>query len=61
MLKKLIAPVAVGGALLGSLAVGGVADAATPATTSTPAVHAAGTHPARRGSVPTARAIRARA
>ena len=48
MLKKFLAPVAVGGALLGSLAVGGVAGAATPATTSTPAVHAAGTHPARQ-------------
>ena len=32
MLKKLIAPVAIGGALLGSLAMGGVATAATPAT-----------------------------
>ena len=39
MFKKLIAPVVVGGVLLGSLAVGGVAAAATPTTTSTPAAH----------------------
>jgi hypothetical protein len=48
MLQKLIAPVAVGGALLGSLALGGVAGAATPAPTTTPAAHTAGTHPARQ-------------
>ena len=39
MFKKLIAPVVVGGVLLGSLAVGGVAAAVTPTTTSTPAAH----------------------
>jgi len=40
MLKKLIAPVAVGGVLLGSLALGGVASAATPTPTTAPAAHA---------------------
>ena len=44
MFTKLVAPVVVGGVLLGSLAVGGVASAATPSTT--PAVHsrASGDH-----------------
>jgi hypothetical protein len=37
MLKKLIAPVVIGGVLLGSLAMGGVATAATPPTA--PAAH----------------------
>lgn len=40
MFKKLVAPVVVGGVLLGSLAIGGVASAATPPTTSSPAAHA---------------------
>jgi hypothetical protein len=44
MFTKLIAPVLVGGALLGSVAVGGTAFAATPATPA-PAAHAAA-HPA---------------
>ena len=35
MFKKLIAPVVVGGVLAGSLALGGVAGAATPTTTTT--------------------------
>ena len=39
MFKKLVAPVVIGGVLLGSLAMGGVASAAT--STSTPAAHAA--------------------
>jgi len=46
MLKKLIAPVVVSGALLGSLAVGGAANAATPTTTAPAAAtthHAGGT------------------
>jgi hypothetical protein len=42
MFKKLIAPVAVGGVLLGSLAMGGVASAATPTSVTTPAAHVAG-------------------
>jgi hypothetical protein len=36
MLKKLIAPAVAGGILVGSLAMGGVASAATPTTTTTP-------------------------
>jgi hypothetical protein len=49
MFKKLIAPVLVGGALLGSLAVGAIAQAATPTPTSTaaPSAHAA-THPGHK-------------
>jgi len=47
MLKKLIAPVVVSGALLGSLAVGGAAYAGTPA--STPATTAPVTAPAGLG------------
>ncbi len=43
MLKKLIAPVVLSGALLGSLAVGGVAFAAAPATPATPAAAPAAT------------------
>ncbi len=43
MMKKLIAPVLAGGILVGSLAVGGVASAATPSTTpSTHATHTGG-------------------
>jgi hypothetical protein len=40
MLKKLIAPVAVSGALIGSLVVGGAAYAASPSTTAPAAAHA---------------------
>ena len=41
MFKKLVAPIVVGGVLVGSLAMGGVASAATPTTTpaATPAAH----------------------
>ena len=45
MLKKLIAPVVVGGVLFASLATGGVASAATSTTTTSPAAHA-GAHKA---------------
>jgi hypothetical protein len=48
MFKKLMPPVVIGGALLASLAVGGVANAATP--TANPAVHA-GTHNAHKSTV----------
>jgi hypothetical protein len=41
MLKKLIAPAIAGGILVGSLAMGGAAYAATPAPTTAPAAHAA--------------------
>ncbi|HVC67181.1 MAG TPA: hypothetical protein VND44_06260 [Acidimicrobiales bacterium] len=44
MLKKLIAPVAVSGALLGSLVVGGAAYAAAPTTAAPAAAHAAAHH-----------------
>ena len=44
MLKKLIAPVAVSGALLGSLVVGGAAYAAAPTSTAPAAAHAAAHH-----------------
>ena len=47
MFKKLIVPVLVGGALLVSLAVGGIAQAATPTTTAVPAVHGT-THPGHK-------------
>ena len=47
MFKKLIAPVLVGGALLGSLAVGGSAYATTPAPTNAPAAQV-GTHPGHK-------------
>lgn len=46
MLKRLIAPVALGAALLGTLAVGGVAGAAAPTPTPAAAAHS-GTHPGR--------------
>jgi hypothetical protein len=41
MLKKLIAPAIAGGILVGSLAMGGAAYAATPAPAAAPAAHAA--------------------
>ena len=47
MFKKLIAPVLVGGALLGSLAIGGIAQAATPPSTAVPTAHAA-VHPGHK-------------
>ncbi|HEY5109386.1 MAG TPA: hypothetical protein VII96_07230 [Acidimicrobiales bacterium] len=47
MFKKLVAPVLVAGALLGSLAVGGIAQAATPTSTSAPATHT-GAHPGHK-------------
>ena len=47
MIKKFIAPVLVGAALLGSLAVGGSAQAATSTSTATPAAHVV-THPGHK-------------
>jgi len=47
MIKKLIAPVLVGGALHGSLAVGGSAQAATSTSTSTAGAHIP-THPGHK-------------
>ena len=47
MIKKLIAPALVGGVLLGSLAVGGSAQAATPTSTAAAAAHIA-THPGHK-------------
>lgn len=47
MFKKVIVPVLVGGALLGSLAVGGNAQATTPTSTAAPAVHGAN-HPGHK-------------
>jgi len=44
MIRKFIAPILVAGALLGSLAVGGIAQAATATSTAVPPGHAA-THP----------------
>jgi hypothetical protein len=61
MFKKLVAPIVVGGVLLGSLAMGGVATAATPSTTTTPAASAAA-HPlkARHWLRAHGRAVRAK-
>jgi len=47
MLKKLIAPVVVSGALIGSLAIGGAAYAGTPASTTSASAPAATHHKAR--------------
>ncbi len=49
MLKKLIAPAVAGGILIGSLAVGGAAYAATPSTTTAPSTTQAA-HPGARAA-----------
>jgi hypothetical protein len=51
MFKKLIAPVVLSGALLGSLAVGGVAYAAAPASTTTATATAPAAHHADKGKL----------
>ncbi len=47
MLKKLVAPVVIGGALLGGVAAGGTAYAAAPTTSATTTPHHAGKGPLR--------------